>query len=153
MNLEENKALIRYFYDELWNKGNLDLIDTYFAPNYTDHDTQTDPLGVGPGADGADPRTAAKDAVAALRAAFPDVRFTIGYQVAEGDKVVTYYTATATQTGALGPIPPTHKRATIDGFYVDRLSGGQIVESWSLFDSLGLLQQLGVIPAPGRRAG
>jgi predicted SnoaL-like aldol condensation-catalyzing enzyme len=153
MPAEENKAMIRHFYDEVWNNGNLRAIDEYVAPDYLDHDSQIDPLGIARAANAADPRARVKQAVGALRAAFPDVQFITEYQVAEGDMVVTYYTAHATQTGPLGPIPATHRSAAIAGVYLDRISGGQIVESWSLFDSLGLLQQLGVLKTPELRPG
>ena len=84
------------------------------------------------------------------RSAFPDAHFTIEDQIVEGDKVVTRYTATGTQKGELMGIPPTERRVTVTGINITRLDGGKIVEGWTNFDALGMLQQLDVIRAPGQ---
>jgi predicted ester cyclase len=85
-----------------------------------------------------------------LRADWPDIRDTVEDQVAEGDKVVTRWTARAThtQTGQteFGPIAPTQKQMSITGINIQRISGGRLVERWSNQDDLGLMQQLGAIP-------
>jgi predicted ester cyclase len=78
------------------------------------------------------------------RGAFPDVRLTINDQIAEGDIVVTRWTATGTHNGELMGIAPTSKRATVTGVDIDRYQGGKVVEAWASYDMLGLLQQLGV---------
>ncbi len=86
----------------------------------------------------------------ALRAAFPDLRITIEDQVAEGDRVVTRWTARGTHTGAFQGIPPTGKQGRMTGIDIDRIADGKVVECWVNSDDLGLLQQLGVIPTPGQ---
>jgi steroid delta-isomerase-like uncharacterized protein len=86
--------------------------------------------------------------VAALRDAFPDVHITIEDQVAEGDRVVTRWTARGTHTGAFQGIPPTGKRGSMTGIDINRFADGKVVECWTNADDLGLLQQLGVIPTP-----
>jgi steroid delta-isomerase-like uncharacterized protein len=68
-------------------------------------------------------------------------------QVAEGDKVVTRWTATGTHKGELMGIPPSGKKVRVTGIAIDRLEDGKIVESWSSFDQLGMLQQIGAIPS------
>jgi len=73
-------------------------------------------------------------------------------QIAEGDIVVSRLASTATHTGEFNGIPPTGKRITVSGIFVDRVVGGKIVERWGIFDQLGLMQQLGVIPAPEQAA-
>ncbi len=146
MSTEQNKALARRLYDEAWNKGNLDIVDQLVSAGYVSHEAADNPLlpeeGAGP--------EGIKQSLVTYRTAFPDVRFTIEDQIAEGDKVVTRYVASATQTGPLGRIPPTGKRASIGGIWIDRFADGKIVESWSNFDALGLLMQLGVLPVPQR---
>ena len=82
------------------------------------------------------------------RTAFPDMRITIEDQVAEGDKVVTRWTASGTHQGDLMGIDPTGRRATVTGITIDRISGGKVEETWTNFDAMGMMQQLGVIPSP-----
>ena len=84
----------------------------------------------------------------ALLTAFPGGKSTIEDLVAEGDKVVSRLTFRGTQTGDLMGIPPTGKTVTISETIIDRFADGKIVESWRLFDQMGMMQQLGVIPSP-----
>ena len=82
--------------------------------------------------------------------AFPDLHFTIEDQIAEGDRVVTRFTARGTHQGAFIGIPPTGKQGVVTGTGIDRFANGKIVEAWFNSDDLGLLQQLGVVPSPGQ---
>ena len=136
---EENKAVIRRFYEEVWNEKNLDAIDELIAADHVDH---TLPPGLPPGREGV------KAFVSMYLSAFPDTKMTIEDIVAEGDKVVTRWTATATHTGELMGIPATGKQVTVTGLDINRYSGGKSVEHWGKFDQMGMMQQLGVIPAP-----
>jgi predicted ester cyclase len=79
-------------------------------------------------------------------AAFPDVRFTINDQFADGDKVATRWTVTGTNKGALMGIPPTGKHSTVSGITIDRYQNGKAIESFTNWDTLGMFQQLGVVP-------
>ena len=88
-----------------------------------------------------------KQFVQIYRGAFPDVRITINDQIAEGDKVVTRWTATGTHKGQLMGIAPTNKHATVTGVDIDRYQDGKVVEAWASYDMFGMLQQLGVVPA------
>lgn len=78
--------------------------------------------------------------------AFPDGRYTIEDQVAEGDRVVVRWSFTGTQKGEMLGIAPTGKRVTMTGISIIRLVGGKIVEAWEEWDNFGMLQQLGVVP-------
>jgi predicted ester cyclase len=81
-------------------------------------------------------------------AAFPDLRFTVEDQVAEGDKVVTRWSSEGTHKGELMGIAPTGKHAAgVTGISIDRYLDGKFVEGWANWDTLGLMQKLGVIPA------
>jgi steroid delta-isomerase-like uncharacterized protein len=143
MSTEENKALARHLYDEAWNKGNTDVIDQFLAPNFVGHDADNGLLPAeGEGREGI------KRQLLAYRSAFPDVHLTIEDQIAEGDKVVSRWVATGTQAGALGRVPPTGKYSSVTGVFIDRFSNGKVVESWSNFDALGMLLQLGILPVP-----
>ena len=86
-------------------------------------------------------------AILAYRAAFPDLRMSFDDQISEGDRVVTRWTGQGTHLGELNGIPATGRAAKVWGIFIHRLVAGQITETWTSFDYLGLLRQLGVIPA------
>jgi predicted ester cyclase len=139
MSLEENKALVRRWFEET-DKGNDTIVDELCAPDYVDH---SPPLpGMGEGSQGV------KNANAALRAAFPDTVHLIEEQIAEGDKVVTRLRGRATFTGEILGIPPTGEAVEITGIAIHRIAEGKLVEHWANADQLGLLQQLGALPTP-----
>ena len=137
MSTEDNKALAQRWLEEVWNKGDLSLIDELIAPNYVLHDPTR------PGLRG---RAGIKESIAMFRTAFPDLHFTIEDQVAESEKIVTRYTVQGTHLGTLMGIPATGKQGTITGIDIYRIMDGQIEEAWSNWDTLGLLQRIGVIP-------
>jgi predicted ester cyclase len=147
MSAEQNKANSRRFYEEVCNKGSLDLLDELADPNCVTH--QAD----GAGGNDIRGRDALKQFVKMYYAAFPDLRFTIEDQFAEGDKVVTRLSSEGTHKGELMGIAPTGKHvAGVTGIFIDRYSGGKFVEGWGNWDTLGLMQKLGVIPAPAQPA-
>jgi len=134
MSIEENKALMHRFFEEA-NKGNLAVIDELCAHGYVYH-----------GATGDMTREQFKQYAAGLLAAFPDLDGSIDDTIAEGDKVAARYTILGTHQGAFRGIAPTGKRITISGIELDRFAGGKFVETWIISDTLGMMQQLGVIP-------
>ena len=138
MSTEDTKALIRRFYEEVLNKRNLAALDDFYAPNHVDH---TLPPGLPIGPEGT------KQAIAMTLSGFPDLHLTVEDMIAEGDKVVTWFTTHVTQQGALGDIPPTGKHVSVSTIEITRIAGGKIVEDWGLDDRLGMLQQLGLVPA------
>jgi predicted ester cyclase len=83
-----------------------------------------------------------------MRAAFPDLRWVLDEVVAEGDKVVSRFTWTGTHRATFLGIPPTGRKVTVKGVVIDRLAEGKMADSRILMDSLGLMQQLGVLPTP-----
>ena len=142
MSTEDNKALIRRLFQEFWDQKNLAVADELLAATHVDH-TPGSPPGLPPGPEGF------KQFASVYFTAFPDLHITIDDMVAEGDTVVTRWTTRATNTGSLFGMPATNKSMTITGITIDRLASGKIVETWTNFDNLGMLQQLGVIPAMG----
>jgi steroid delta-isomerase-like uncharacterized protein len=135
MTIEQNKALIRHFYEEVWGKGNLEAADDVFSANYVRHDLRPgNPL---PGPEGQ------KKIAAEFRAAFPDLQMTIDLMVAEGDMVAARWTTEGTNTGPWGGVPPTGKRAKFSGVNIFRIENGKVVEIWNHRDDLGVMQQLG----------
>jgi len=143
MSTEQNKAVVRRFFEDVFNQGNLAVLTEIVAPNQ---------INGGPGALPGMPSgpEGTKVLVTTYRNAFPDLHFTIDEQIAEGNTVVTRWTAHGTHNGELAGIPATGKPSTVVGVGIDRIESGKIVESWGIFDQFGMLQQLGVIPAPGQ---
>jgi predicted ester cyclase len=82
-----------------------------------------------------------------LRAAFPDLHFTVEAQIAEGDMVVTRWTARGTHRGKFQSVPATGRKIRLAGTDIDRIIGGKVVECWAHVDELGLMRQLGAIEA------
>jgi len=138
---ETNKTVSRRFFEEVFGKGKLNLLDEIIANDHVNSGPGSLP-GLPNGPEGT------KQLVTVYRNAFPDVHFTIDEQIAEGDKVVTRWSAHGTHQGELAGIPATGKTSTVTGIAVDRLVNGKIAESWGIFDQFGMMQQLGVIPTP-----
>ncbi|MGH3143242.1 MAG: ester cyclase [Gaiellales bacterium] len=136
MSTEENKALVRRFYEEVWNRGNADVAYEVFADDYVRHDLRPTEALPGP----AGQKKIADD----FRAAFPDLEFTIDVIVGEGDFVVGRWTASGTQSGSWGGREPTGRRATFSAVNIFRFEDGKVAEIWNHRDDLGLMEQLGV---------
>ena len=140
MSTEKNKVIMQRYFEEAWNRGNLALLDKLIALDYINHNPAVP--GLPPGPEGLKP------IFIAFRQAFPDIQFTIEDQIAEGDLVVTRWTMRGTQQGELMGIPPTGKQVKVTGSETERITNGRIVEHWLTVDQLGMMQQLGVFPAP-----
>jgi steroid delta-isomerase-like uncharacterized protein len=135
---EHNKTLMRRAVEEIWNQGNVDILEELVASDFIIHAPQAEIHG----------REGAKQYLAMLRGGFPDIHFTIEDQFADGDRVMTRWTARGTHKGAFQGIPPTHKPVRLAGTDIDRIANGKVVECWTSTDDLGLLQQLGVVAGP-----
>lgn len=142
MSIEQNKAVARRFWEMYSSGADLDsIVNELLAPNLVVHEA---------GAPTPEMNVADYKQFGALyRAAFPDMHMTIEDQVAEGDRVVSRVAFRGIHTGELMGIPPTGKQVRTSNIVIDRIVDGKIMERWSVGDNLGLLQQLGVIPAPG----
>ena len=140
MSTDENKAIVRRVNDEVWSEGHLDVIDELIADDFVATVVGAPEQIRGP--------QGFREFVVMYRTAFPDLRITVDEQFAEGETVVTRWTATGTNEGELMGIPATGKQATTAGININRISDGKLVEGWGLFDQLGLLQQLGAVPVP-----
>jgi len=135
MSAEENKALVRRWFEEL-DRRNFAVIDELLPVDYVDHNP---PLPDMPPA-----REGVRQSVLALAAAFPDAVHTIEEQTAEGDKVMTRMTVRATFLGECLGFQPTGKMVEVSGIAVHRVAGGQLVEHWAHMDMAGFMEQLGV---------
>ncbi len=140
MTADANKAVYRRFCDEVLNGRRLAVLDEIMAPDIVDHSAVP---GQAPGIEGV------RSTVGMYLSGFPDLRVTVEQQIAEGDLVATRLSIRGTHSGMFMGIPATGKVANVTGVSVDRIVDGKIVESWQEIDALGMLTQLGVIPAPG----
>ena len=138
MSIEENKANVRRGFEAI-NQKNLAVFDELLTPDVVVHSASTTTKGL----------EAYKQSLSMYITAFPDLQFTIEDMIAEGDTVVVRYTTRGTHQGNLWGIPPTGKQMSATGIFIDRLVNGKAVEQWTSYDDLGLLHQLGVIPAMG----
>jgi steroid delta-isomerase-like uncharacterized protein len=135
---EENKAIARREV-EMFSTGDFSIADEIYSDDYVGHDpAKPEPIR---GIEGA------KEEAAGYRAAFSDLTLTIDNQVAEGEYVVTRWTARGTHDGDLEGIAPTGVNATTGGISITRIVDGKIVEDHTQWDALGLMTQLGVVPA------
>jgi steroid delta-isomerase-like uncharacterized protein len=136
--IEQNKDTVTAFITALFSHGDLGAVDDYLALDFVNHDP---PLGVPAGREG-------MRAVAAMfRAAFPDWHSDMEFLVGEGDLVVEVFTARGTQQGEIFGAPASGRGAHLPGINVWRVRQGRIMERWGRVDELGLLRQLGLVPA------
>lgn len=135
-NDEKNVKATEHLAEELM-KGNLDVIDEVFAPDFVDHDPAPDQ---GEGSEGL------RDFWASFRTAFPDFEIKPEQVVANDDKVAIAYTVSGTQQGPFMGHEPTGKRMSARGLQITRVEDGKVVERWGMSDQLTMLQQLGLVP-------
>jgi len=142
MSVEGNKALIRRLIEQVFNAHDLGGIDGFFMGDYVEH--VPIPPGLPSGLAGL------KAFWSSLFAAFPDFRYTIDDMVAEGDRVAARLTAHGTHQGPFLGVPATGKQVSWTEIHIGRCDDGTLAEHWATLDQVGLLQQLGAVPAPGQ---
>jgi steroid delta-isomerase-like uncharacterized protein len=137
----DNKSIVHRLYEEIWNKRQLHLMSELVSPSHALHSPLVSGPAIGP--------EVYRRQVAILVAGFPDLRFAIEDTVAEGDKVVVCWTFSGTHQGEYMGVPATHKKVSVDGITIHVLAKGIIMDSYGSLDIWGLMQQLGVVSAPG----
>jgi len=140
MSTEKNKAIVRRWIEEGWNKHNLTVIDEVYAADYVQHE---------PAPETVNSSEALKQYVGAYLTAFPDLNLSIEDLFAEEDKVVWRFKSTGHQNGPFLGMPPSGRTGNITGIVIFRLEQDRIAEGWVNIDVLGLLQQIGMIPVSG----
>lgn len=146
MSTETNKNIIRRLNEEVWERGNLAIVDELCASDAIFHtnDPLTPDYGSGP--------KALKQIFTLYRAAFPDTKVTLDDLIAEEDRVVTRWTARGTHKGDLLGTAPTNKQVTVTGMDIYRIVDGKIKENWGNWDTMGMMQQLGIAQKAGKAA-
>ena len=134
-----NKQLVHDFIQALFTKGDLEAVDRYLDPRLVNHDPPFPGAPEGP--------EGMRTAAAMFRQASPDWHSDVEELVAEGDLVVERFTASGTLTGELMGVPPTGNTVVLKGMQIFRIQDGKIVERWGRLDEVGLLRQLGLVPA------
>jgi steroid delta-isomerase-like uncharacterized protein len=137
--MPNNKDVVGRFIEEVLNQGKVDAAGQFF---WEDMVEQVPLPGQGPGLQGL------KDVLRGMRAAFPDMHWTIQEQIAEGDKVLSRFEWTGTHRGTFLGVPATNRPVTVWGMVIDRLEGGRIRDTRIIMDTLGLMMQLGAVPPP-----
>jgi steroid delta-isomerase-like uncharacterized protein len=139
MSAEKNKAILRRFWEEVFNGRNLALIDELFAKNWVYH---------GPAGQEVHGPEGLKQYLTMYFSAFPDLHAKVEDVFTEGDRVGSRATCRGTHNGVLMGIAPTGKQVTITVICLSRLMNDKIVEDWELVDLFGMMQQLGTVPSP-----
>jgi len=138
-----NKTTFERIPLEIIGRGQLQLVDELFAPDFVERTPQ-------PGT--APTREGFKQWVKAFRSAFPDITYTVEDSIVAGDKVVLRLMASGTMRGEFAGMPATNKHATWTEIHIVRVANEHVLEHWGLVQELTMMVQLGVIPAPGRVA-
>ena len=140
MSEEEKKALVSRIAADIWNRGDLEVVDEVMAADAPYHGPHM-PNGLGD-------RESWRQAIAGYRGAFPDSHVTFDELIVSRDTVVGRWRATGTHTGQLPGLPPTGKPIAMGGITIYRIADGKIAEAWEQLDMLGMWEQLGVVSLP-----
>jgi predicted ester cyclase len=137
---DANKRIVEQFITGLFTDGDLTAVDQYLDTGFVNHDPPFPGAPTGP--------EGMRIAAQTFRRAFPDWRSDAQHLIAEGDLVVEHFTARGTHRGPVMGETPTGHEVVLRGIHIFRIANGRIVERWGRLDDLGLLQQLGLAPAP-----
>ena len=135
----EDEAVVLRWWDEVWNGGDVGLVDELHTSDFRDHDPASP--WVRPGPEGM------KEKVRAYRTAFPDLEFAMEKVLSGDDHVVTHWRCRGTHQGEILGLKPTGKTIEIEGISIFRLQDGKIAEQTLIWDALGMLTQLGAVPS------
>lgn len=148
MSAEDNKALVRRFFDEVWSQGDFDVLDELFSDDYQLHVMWHNPMAGGSGDAPRGPE-GARPVISGWRDAVPDLTVTVDEQVADGDMVVSRHMSSGVPVAPLMGVPASGKRIDMSGITFTRVENGKLAEAWTCWDMLGLMQQLGAAPKLG----
>ena len=131
----ENLAIVRRLYEEVWNRRNFEIVNELISPSHALQGPTVFGSSIGP--------EAYKRQISHLLEAFPDLGQTIVDTIADKDKVVACWTYSGTHKGNFMGVPPTNKRVSVEGITIHHVADGKIMDSYTSWDALGLMKQLG----------
>lgn len=138
----ENTAIVRRFYDQVWIKRNLEVINELVSPSHALQGPNISGSSIGP--------EAYKRQVLRFLEGYPDLRWTIEDTIADNNKVVACWNIAGTHQGNFMGVSATGKKISVDGVTIHQITGGKIMDSHSIWDTLGMMQQLGAVPPMGK---
>jgi steroid delta-isomerase-like uncharacterized protein len=137
MTINQTESLISCLFAEVFNQGNLAVMDELLSPDYFTHTAfggaSLDPRGL-------------KWLIAMFRTAFPDLHCNVEDEIRDGNRFAAHWTMHGTHRGLFMGNSPTDRRVEVQGMIFGRIENGRITEEWILIDQLGILQQLGLVP-------
>ena len=133
MSAKENEAIVCQLVEDLFNTGNLDIVEEVLADSYIDYSSSHPDLSG---------RENVKQSVAEWLTAFPDTISVAQDVIAEGDKIAVRWITQATHQGEFLRVPPTDNHINVTWFGIFRLSEGKIIESWDTFTVVEMTEQL-----------
>ena len=134
--IQHNQQLIRDYFNEVWNKGNLDLLDELLSIDYLNHSSSIPDVPPGP--------AGLKPIVTTMRIAFPDLHYSIQDLIITETRIVARVKMTGTHTGDFFGIPPTNKKISVDQINIEYIKDGRISEHWRITDENTMMSQLGL---------
>jgi steroid delta-isomerase-like uncharacterized protein len=140
MSADTNKAIVKRYFEEVWNHGRLELVEEFFAEEVVEHSVPRIP--------GLSARDSMKAIIGGARETLANIQITVHDAIAEGDTVAARWSYQATHQGEFMGVPSTGKTLTTSGAAIYRLAGAQIVEIWNFPDNVSIMQQLGLLPIP-----
>jgi steroid delta-isomerase-like uncharacterized protein len=140
-----NQLLCHFMIEKVFNEGELDLLDSLVAPDAINHDLEMFGPSVSRGPE------AVRQFIRMFRTAFPDLRVTVIDQLCADNRVATRWKMEGTQSHRLMGIEASHRFMSINGIRIDRIERGKIAETWNQWDTMGMLRQLGALPALERK--
>lgn len=143
--MPENAEIVNRFIDQVCNARKLDAADDLFAADHRYHDPSNPWVGPGP--------QGMKLLMATYHNAFGDARWCLDETMMAADRVITRWSARGTHSGVLQGVEPTRKTVEVTGIWIYRLAGGKIAESWNVWDTFGMMHQLGVLSPAGVAGG
>ena len=141
---DSEKNAVRNFYETVINRQNTVIANSLMTEDFKMHDPP-------PGYEGT--RDGTKKFFMELFKAFPDMKLKVDQMVNEGDMVAVRVSGGGMHKGAFMGMPPSNKKINMNGMEIWRVTGGRVAESWGVWDTAGMLQQLGVMPSPAAGAG
>src|SRR5215475_3226032 len=140
-----NKELVRKFYDEVWNERKVQAVEKYLSPSHALTDPNAMDSKTGP--------EAYQAVVTRFLRAFSGLKFEVQDMVCEKDKLVAFWMISGTHTGEYNGVAPTNKKVTVEGISIHQIANGKIMDTSSVWDTLGLLKKIGAVVTVGRTKG